>query len=1440
VVVALAIALLAWALQSATGSAWLVGWLPQVSIVAPKGSLLGDFSAERLDIILPGALSLRLDSPRWHALGASRGDHGRWLHLKIDTLHADRVTLRRDVTKAPASEGSAPPQTLRLPIEIEIRDASIDELHFGPDDAAPVRELNARLHFGDEGGLRHRFDDLAAAYERGRATGAGTIGADPPFAIDARAVLASLDAAPAWQAEAAAHGPLAALDITATARVSPAASRGPQSLAAHAVVRPFAAWPLGELQASTDSLDLSAFSTAAPATSLSGKALATSTGLDQPAAISVELRNGRAGRWNEGLLPVRQISADLRARPDTPRVLLVRALTAELGSAALPAGRLVGRGRWAPEGWSLDTELMQVRPSALDARAADTTLDGTVSAIGTGFASASASASASAASAVPSPADTPAVDLVAELTGRLADRRLPRDAPRAARLRIEAHATERDIELRTAEASAGAAKATLSGRLTRTAAGAPWHAAGGVQLADFDPAPWWPGSAGGVLGRGANRLNATGEFDLSLPNTTSTHSTLEAIAGTRGTARVSIAHSVLAGVPLEGVASFANSDGRARPAFDIVAAGNRLSAKGVLAAPGQANDEWKVGIDAPQLARLSPLAFAPEAHAASPGASAGLAGTLTANATVNGRWPDLSSQGELHAAALRYGAIVVGHGEGKWRLGSAGNAALDATLALDAVSWSGRVIEHAGARLSGTAAAHHVELRVESQALPPEWVDTVTLRPVASEAAPATNMASAAASTASNMALSPAAAAVAASAPTRAATSAPASRSALLLTADGGLVSSNGERAAGWAGTVHELLAQSLAPPSRTWLRARELRGSIAWAGGPLRANLEPGALQALGATLRWSRAAWQAADAHGAGARIDAQAVIEPVAVAPILRSLQPEFGWGGDLAVGAHLDVRSAPTVAVAVVLERARGDLTVTDEIGTQSLGMTDLRFGIAASEGTWNFTAGLAGNTLGVASAAIVARTNASAAWPAAEAPLSGVLELRVANLGTWGTWVPAGWRLGGALHANASIGGRFGAPEYTGHIEGSNLGVRNFVQGVNVTEGDVAIALQGSTARIEKFTARGGSGSIRLEGDAHFDTAPVARLQLTADRFQMLGRVDRRIVASGSAAMRLDATALGLDGAFKIDEGLIDFTRSDAPSLGDDVEVIRRPAAASAGASAAERTSGDTTLLARPGSTPSNAPAATPGPAPLAPRPPASRQVALDLRVATGERLRVRGRGLDAGLRGELHITSPAGKLTVNGTLNAVDGTYQAYAQKLTIDRGVLGFVGPVENPRLDIEATRPNLDVRVGVKVAGTALNPRIRLFSEPDMSDVDKLSWLVLGRASDSAGSDNTALLQRAALALLSGEGPGVTDRLIHAIGLDEISVRQGTGEVKETIVSLGKQISKRWYVGYERGLNATTGSWQLIYRIAQRLSVKAQAGGDNAVDLNWTLRWK
>ena len=209
---------------------------------------------------------------------------------------------------------------------------------------------------------------------------------------------------------------------------------------------------------------------------------------------------------------------------------------------------------------------------------------------------------------------------------------------------------------------------------------------------------------------------------------------------------------------------------------------------------------------------------------------------------------------------------------------------------------------------------------------------------------------------------------------------------------------------------------------------------------------------------------------------------------------------------------------------------------------------------------------------------------------------------------------------------------------------------------------------------------------------------------------------------------------------------------------------------------------------------------------------------------------------------------------MRGTIKTQDGTFAAYGQKLVIDRGAINFTGPMDNPALDIEATRPqsrmassasltatasDTDVRVGVAITGTAQNPRIRLFSDPEMSETDKLSWLILGHAANGLGGADLALLQGAASALMGGDSTSMNEGLIQSLGLDEMSVRQSDDGTQDTVVTVGKQISKRWYVGYERGLNATAGTWQLIYRLAQRFTLRAQSGLDNSLDFIWVWRW-
>jgi translocation and assembly module TamB len=1379
-----------WAARSEAGSAWVLRHVPGLQVSGSRGTLWGDFEAARVEFALPGGGRLVMTDLGWRGLHIV---HAPWALLRgrvmMDELHAGRVDVIAGTSQADTQAPPSPPASLRLPVGLDIERLHIGELHAAALGDKPLRALHARVHLGAERGNLHRIDDISLAWDRLTAGGAARIATTAPFALDARLALAQSgsDPLPAWNAEVHLSGPLAAPTLQASLRAPASGTHAEQSLDLHAGLRPFDAWPLGDVQAATRALDLSALLSSAPVTALTGDAHVQTRGRNQPATATIALRNTQAGRWNEGRLPLRSLALDLRARPDDPRTLDLHTLDAELGTQQDAAGRLQGQGHWTPQQWTLDATLARLQPALLDARAPTMVLSGPLSLLGRGFDGGLATAN---------------LDVKANIGGRFSGA----GAAHAAQLELDASASMQRIELRKARVQADGASASLAGTATHDGADAPWQLKARAALVDFDPAPWWPGRESSPLRHGPNRLNAKADVDIAWPMAAGPLAPLDRLAALRGHAHAGIERSVLAGVPITAEATLRNAGGTAALALQLDAGGNRVDAGGRLSAPGPAasrqgaGDTWDIRVAAPTLKTLAglwqPATARPREEP--------LSGAVTATAHVEGRWPQIAVSGELDADSVRVGQTSVQRARAHWQFDSRGDAAIDVQGSATQLAFSPALfkgvppISSATLRLTGSLRNHTLDLRADTKALPPAWTDALTMQQAAAPA-------SAASSTLPS-----------ASSPEASSTPATAGAHTLaVLVAQGGATGTpaRGRSAlawTGWHGSIRQLELRSSDPRAAALLHTQNVALDVQWAGDAMHLDVQPGRAQLLGAALRWERISWQAA-AGGRPARIDAQAELEPLTVAPLLARLQPTFGWGGDLAVLGHVNIHSAPTFTADVVLERQRGDLTVTDETGiTQSLGLTDLRIGLDVHDGVWSFTQGLAGKTLGVAAGAIVARTSPQATWPAPDTPIEGVLEVQVADLGTWGTWVPAGWRLAGALSTSASIGGRFGAPEYTGEIRGSGIGVRNVLEGVNVTDGELAIALQGATARIERFTAKAGRGSVALEGNATLGAAPKALLKLQADRFRVLGRVDRRIIASGQAQLQLDSDTLALDGKFTVDRGLIDFTRSDAPRLSDDVVVVRGPPA-----DTATRTG------------------ATANPAP-------GRTLKLDLQVDLGERLRLRGHGLDTHLRGELHITSPGNRLSVAGTVSTDKGTYAAYGQKLTIDRGLITFSGPVDNPRLDIEATRPDTDVRVGVQVTGTALNPRVRLFSEPEMSDTDKLSWLVLGRASDGLGGTETALLQRAALALLAGEGEGTGASLTKAIGLDELSLSQSDGEVRETVISLGKQISSRWYVGYERSLNATAGSWQVIYRIARRFTLRAQTGAESSLDLIWTWRWQ
>ncbi len=448
------------------------------------------------------------------------------------------------------------------------------------------------------------------------------------------------------------------------------------------------------------------------------------------------------------------------------------------------------------------------------------------------------------------------------------------------------------------------------------------------------------------------------------------------------------------------------------------------------------------------------------------------------------------------------------------------------------------------------------------------------------------------------------------------------------------------------------------------------------------------------------------------------------------------------------------------------------------------------------------------------------------WPAvlaaegelslSRAALAGHLTGRIPDLSGFGPLLGGGVASVGAIDWDAALAGSPSAPLLRGHVRGRGLAIALLDHGIRLQDGELALRFEDERAVLERLDflapheppARAARivgqaptepGRLSVTGEADIQSRR-ARLDATLTQLPLSQRPDRWVVASGVARLEHEDTRLRLGARFAADLGFIAEAAAGRPKLSDDVVVRGREA-----------------------------------PAPRALR------IDTDIGLDLGERFHLRAAGLTARLEGKLRVRGGnAAPLVATGRIETRDGRFEAYGQRLTVERGIVNFQGPVEDPGLNVLALRKGLPVEAGVSVTGTVQRPVVRLVSEPPLPDAEKLSWIVLGRPADAAGAD-ASLLLAAAGAIFGGEGEGITDQIAQSLGIDEISLRQApegdtlTGQ----ILTVGKRLSDRIWLAHEHGLTTGTGVLKLTYMLTPRLSVVTRTGEDNAMDLLFNLRF-
>ena len=465
----------------------------------------------------------------------------------------------------------------------------------------------------------------------------------------------------------------------------------------------------------------------------------------------------------------------------------------------------------------------------------------------------------------------------------------------------------------------------------------------------------------------------------------------------------------------------------------------------------------------------------------------------------------------------------------------------------------------------------------------------------------------------------------------------------------------------------------------------------------------------------------------------------------------------------------------------------------------------------------------------------------------QAPWQGRLKSEFPDLGWLAEQIGEGWQSAGRLSGELQLSGTPARPLTNGSLRGDQLALRFAEQGLNLTGGELDIKLRDNLLHINRLSfdsilqpmpvalrneARNAlprlterPGRLEISGEMRVDRGmdqDNAFFDIHLDRLGALQLPDQWIALSGDGRLSWQGGTLGARAKLAVDAGYWQLAPGGSPRLSDDVVVKRAGAAKSDSA----------------------------------PRP----RLDLDISTDLGQHFLFKGAGLSSRLSGEVRIAASGRDLPrASGTIRTVGGRFDAYGQKLDIDRGVISFNGLLDNPGLDVRALRKGLSVEPGVQISGTARRPVVKLVSDPELPDAEKLAWLVLGHGPDRMSAGDATVLLSAAGGLLGNNSGGVVQQVKKTFGIDEIGVRQGNigdnggrqlssrvagGSSSDSgdatgnqILSVGKRLSSNALLSYEQTLGRAEGIVKLTVNLTRQIAVVGRAGSDNALDIFYTL---
>jgi len=416
-------------------------------------------------------------------------------------------------------------------------------------------------------------------------------------------------------------------------------------------------------------------------------------------------------------------------------------------------------------------------------------------------------------------------------------------------------------------------------------------------------------------------------------------------------------------------------------------------------------------------------------------------------------------------------------------------------------------------------------------------------------------------------------------------------------------------------------------------------------------------------------------------------------------------------------------------------------------------------------------------------------------------LGGNVNIRNFSLAMANAIFTRGEKAAGTLNANLRLGGNVQSPQLFGQMQVNGVDVEGNFMPFDMQPSQLAMNFNGTTSTLQGVV-RTQRGQINLSGDADWSQIDNWRARVAAKGSNVRITVPPMVRLDVSPDLVFEATPT----LFTLDGNV------DVPWARIVVHEVPESAVG---------TSNDEVMLNSD----------------LKPEEPKTAAIPINsnLTVHVGNNVRMDAFGLKARLTGDLKVVQDKQGLGLNGQINIPEGRYHAYGQDLIVRKGELLFSGPPDQPLLNIEAIRnpeaTENDVTAGVRITGTADEPKAEIFSDPAMSQQEALSYLLRGQGLESGQSDSAAMTS-ALVGLGVAQSGQVVGKIGETFGVSNLALdTEGVGDSSQVVVS--GYVLPGLQVKYGVGIFDSLATLTLRYRLMPKLYLEAVSGIDQALDL-------